>query len=113
MIRHRFECANRIQFALENERNAHLAAGEQQRQEMLGMFQEERDQLIECQSAALDALQITMQAQCEADMLKRVVEVRDEENLKSLELEMQWKMQEILLQVFIADANKRMDEAVG
>lgn len=81
--------------------------------EILKLFQEERDQLLASHSEALDVLRSKMNKQCEIDMAARVSQAETEANLRSLELEIKWKLQEVLLNVFIEDAQKRLEDAVG
>lgn len=46
-IPYRFECNNRIKFAIEQEKIAHETALKQQRQDLLKMFQNDREDLLE------------------------------------------------------------------
>lgn len=57
MLSCRFECNNRIQFALELEKQAHEAALKRQRADLLNMFQKDREELIEDSKIELVTLQ--------------------------------------------------------
>lgn len=113
MHRLRFECNNRVRFAIEYEKSKQEAVRVQERQEMLARFQEERENLFASHTEALDDLHTNLSKQCETDTAKRVAEVETEANWRSLKLEIEWKLQETMLNVFIADAQKRLEEAVG
>lgn len=56
VISFRFECKNRIQFALQQEKQAHEAALKQQRVDLLKMFQKDREELIEDSKTELETL---------------------------------------------------------
>lgn len=80
---------------------------------MLALFQEERDELIASHLEALESLRLKMNQQCEIDCANQVSEAEAKANRRLIELEIKWKLEEILLNVFIADAQKRLEEAVG
>ncbi len=52
----RFECNNRIKFALQQEKLAHEAAMKEQRSDLLKMFQKDRDELIEESKTELETI---------------------------------------------------------
>lgn len=53
---YRFECNNRIKFALQQEKEAHEAALKQQRVDLLKMFRKDRDELIEQSKTELETI---------------------------------------------------------
>lgn len=53
---YRFECNKRIQFAVQQEKQAHEAELKQQRVDLLRMFQKDRDELIEDSKTELETL---------------------------------------------------------
>lgn len=112
-FRLRFECQNRIQFALEMERKALLAAQEKERNEYLMKFQRQLDQLHANNLKELEKTRNKMNKECAIETAKRVAETEAEANRKMIEMEIKWKIQEVLLNVFIEDAQKRLEEAVG
>lgn len=85
---------------------------ERERGDLLAMFQEEREQLIEANAADLAARMAAMRRKCERETDARVRDEVDRAEQKCLETLCRWKVEEALLKAFIDDAQKRQVEAV-
>lgn len=86
----RFECNNRIKFALEQERLTHEAALKQQRLDLLKMFQKDREELIEVSKTELETM--TKKLTNEHEM-KRAREI--ERSVEMVELSASKKINEL------------------
>lgn len=108
-----FECGQRVAFSVQTERAQQQSARELERNDLLQMFREERDQLIGNHAAELAELSAALARKCEAEVRCRVAEEVARVERQCVEAECRWRLEEAILRVFIDDARKRQEEAVA
>lgn len=94
----RFECKNRIKFAVQQERLAHEAALKQQRQDLLKMFQRDREELIQDSKAELEALTTKLNSEHE---VRREMEVQ--KSVEETQLSANEKINELIERIRILE----------
>lgn len=108
----RFECAHRLQFAVNQERERQLHERETERRDLLAMFQEERDQMIRMHAEAEQNIRKADKQRCRNEIERHVAEQRKLDERLAIEQECRWKVEEAILRTFVADAQERQNEAV-
>lgn len=108
----RFECAHRLQFAVNQEREKQLRERETERRDLLAMFQEERDQMIRMHADAEHNIRKNDKQWCRKEIARQLDEQRKLVEKQCAEQECRWKVEEAILRTFLADAQERQNEAV-
>lgn len=108
----RFECQQRLDFAVREEEAKQLLERERERNDLVAMFQDERDLLIEQQTAAVEALTQSLTQKCQQETDLRVAAEVARVERECMEIECKWRVEEMVLRVFIDHAQKVQESAV-
>lgn len=106
IVNTRFECENRLEFAVEQEKLKYEAIIQQQRAELLTIFQEERSQLIDAHNEEIECLKKNLKIKFDADFLCVKAELETMLEKKYIELDVKWQIDEQSLKAILEETKR-------